>query len=274
MDFKTFWTTTHTAFILKNILAALAVLVIVLTLVLVRLKHYTEHGVEVEIPEVAGMYLTEAQAIAQSEGLKIVVVDSTYSNKVAFGTIVEQTPPANSHAKHGRAIYVIINSNSARMIPLPELRDMTQRLAEATLKSIGLNVTEVNYEPSEFKDLVLDIRLGEESLQPGDRLPEGSNVQLVVGRGPGTEMVTVPNLQGRSLLESRSLLLAQSLSLGIYEFDEDPEGEVDETQYVVWHQTPEAGETVLEGSRVDLNLTLNIEKAIVTNNESDEGEFF
>ena len=106
MTFKSFMNETKAGFIIKNLLIALAIGIVLLVILLSYLKRYTEHGVEVEVPNITGMYLEEAQTILTHEGLQMEVVDSTFSKKVPLGTIVEQTPVPNSHCKHGRSIYV------------------------------------------------------------------------------------------------------------------------------------------------------------------------
>lgn len=273
MSNKSFWHTSRIAFVLKNLIAALVVGVVLLVVLIVWLRSYTQHGVEVEIPSVTGMYMQEALPIVEGEGLRLVVIDSTYSRKVPLGTIVEQNPPAGSHAKLDRAIYVTVNASTVRQIVLPELHDISYRQAEATLRSLGILVSGYVYEPSEYKDLVLDIRQGDKSIEVGERVAEGSAVTLVVGRGKGTGTVDVPSLQGRSLVEVRSLLLANYLTLGAVMSDIEATEEVQNELFVYW-QEPAAGTNVQEGTRVDVRLTDNVEKAITSNNTDSEEEFF
>lgn len=273
MSIKTFFNDTKIGFILKNLLIALAIGIVLLIVLLSYLKRYTEHGIEVEVPNVTGMYIEEANTLAAHEGLQIEVVDSTYSKKVPLGTIVEQTPVANSHCKHGRPIYVIINSKTVRQVPLPNLHDISYRQAEATLRTLNIGVGNCIYEPSEYRDLVLDVRKGGKSVQPGERLDEGSMVTLVIGRGRSNAKVEVPNIIGRSLTGARSTLLSKYLTLGMIAYDEDPTPETS-SLYVVYKQEPAAGTVLYEGSRVDLYLTTDIEKAISAQNTNDEDDFF
>lgn len=274
MDIKTFFNDTKAGFILKNLLIALAIGIAILLILLSFLKRYTEHGIEVEVPNVMGMYIEEANTLLAHEGLQLEVIDSTYSKKVPLGTIVEQTPVANSHCKHGRPIYVIINSKTVRQVPLPNLHDISYRQAEATLRSLNLGVGNCIYEPSEYRDLVLDVRKGGKSLQPGERLDEGSLVTLVIGKGRSNAKVDVPNIIGRSLTGARSTLLSKYLTLGMIAYDEDPTPET-ASLYVVYKQEPAAGTVLYEGSRVDLYLTTDIEKAISSQTQGgDDDEFF
>ena len=263
----------NVGFVVKNLVAALIIAVVALFILLAWLKNYTQHGIEVDVPNITGMYLEEARVTVEQEGLRLEVIDSTYSKKVPLGTIVEQNPIAASHAKKDRIVYVIINANSVRQVPLPDLHDISYRQAEATLKSLGIGVKEYVYEPSEFKDLILDVRMDDRTVEPGERLDEGSEVTLVVGRGKGTEKISVPNLCGMKLNDARSLLLSKYLTLGIYEYDVPPT-EATEDLYVVYKQEPTFGTILVEGSRVDLYLSTDIEKAAAKIEVNDEDEFF
>ena len=214
--------TSATRFVAINVLAAIVVAIALLMIVIGWLKGYTKHGNEVVIPAVTGMTQQEAEIVLRANELYLVVVDSTYSDKAPLGTVVEQTPPANSHAKPDRPVYVVMNAHTRRLIPLPELHDVSYRQAEATLRSLGLKVGEVLYEPSLYPDNVLDIRDGKISLEAGTRLPEGTSVTLVIGRKQGNKMVTVPALLGMSLSQARATLLNVGLTVGAYTYDEEP----------------------------------------------------
>lgn len=273
MSIRDFFTSKSTLFVIKNILLAILIVVILLCVLFFWLRHYTEHGVEIEVPNVVGAYIEEAQPQVEASGMVLQVTDSTYSNTVPLGTIVEQTPPANSHAKKNRTLYVVVNARTRRQVPVPNLQDMSFRQAEATLRSVGIRVSDkYEYEPSEYKDLVLDIKQNGRSLEPGDRIDEGSMVTLVVGFGKGTEMVTVPGTTGLTLSNARALLLSQRLTIGTVEYDEPTTESAQEP--VVYAQSPMAGEQLLEGSMVNLKLSTNVEKALGNHGQDSEDDFF
>jgi len=260
-------------FVAINIAVAIGVLALLLWALKSYLHDYTEHGIEVEVPNIKGITVTEAKAMMESEQLKLVVIDSTYSDKVPFGTIVEQDPTPNSHVKHGRPIYVTINASGKRKVQMPDLRDISYRQAEATLRGLGLIVDEeYDYEPSEFRDLVLDVKADGKSINAGEKLAVGTRVRLVVGFGRGTEEVIVPNVVGMTIEDARSLLLQYRLTIGAVLYDqEDIEAESEVIKYI-YRQTPNAGETVIEGEAVTLRLSSDIEKAAATHPEEEEEE--
>ena len=260
-------------FVVWNIVLAVVIGVGILLALLGYLRRYTEHGVEVEVADVRGMIEAEAQPILEGQGLTMVVIDSTYSDKVPFGTIVDQDPKPASHAKHGRMVYVTINATTRRQVTMPNLQDMSYRQAETTLRGMGLVVDTVyDYEPSAYRDLVLDVKTNGVSIAPGTKVPVGTKVRLVVGFGRGTEKVEVPTVVGMTLQEARSTLLRYHLTVGAITYDEEPAEGV--AQYV-YRQTPAAGERLVEGDMVSLKLSKNVEKAATGGNAStDTDEWF
>ncbi len=274
MNWKTFWRETKTGFVLTNMLIAMVVVVVCVVVVVLCMRRYTEHGVEVDVPDVTGLYLEEARITLESEGLQMEVIDSTYSTKTPLGTIVEQNPVAGAKAKHGRVVYTIQNARFRRPVVLPELRDVSLRQAKATLASLGLKTADILYEPSTYRDLVLDVQTTSgEAIQTGSAVPEGSSVVLIVGKGQGTAEVTVPLLTGKTLNEARSWLLSSLLTVGVVEYDVEPTEE-DKEQYVVYSQSPSSGTIVVEGTNVNVKMSKDIEKTITTDNEEDEEDFF
>lgn len=273
---KTSKNPSNVRFVLWNVVLAIVLAVVLLIVVITAMRRYTRHGVEIEVPEITGLFTEVAEPMLHAEGLTIEVIDSTYSSRVPLGTIVEQNPPAHSHVKPGRAIYVIVNARARRSVPMPELRDISLRQALATLQSMGIHVSDTLYEPSEYRDLVLDIRRGDVSLTPGTRLEEGQSVQLVVGYGKGTEEVAVPSVIGMSLQEARAQLLSSTLTLGAVEYDETPT-DANREQYRVYYQTPSSDDFLLQGSRVDIRLSLDPDKAayhVHTESHDGDEEFF
>ena len=270
MEKRSIFDKSDAKFVALNIILAGMVGIGILVGLIAYLRTYTEHGIEVEVADVRGMVEAEAVPLLAEQGLNLVIIDSTYSDKVPFGTIVDQNPKPNSHAKHGRAVYVTINATTKRQITMPNLQDMSYRQAETTLRGLGLRVDSTyDYKPSAFRDLVLDVKANGVSIQPGEKVPVGTRVRLVVGFGKGTEPVEVPSVLGMTLQDARSLLLSRRLIVGAVYYDE-PETE-GVAQYI-YRQTPSAGEKLIEGEAVTLRLSPNIEKAVFNGPANDQEE--
>ncbi|MBR1877565.1 MAG: PASTA domain-containing protein [Paludibacteraceae bacterium] len=272
MDKKKFWDKQDTYFVIANIAAAVIVAGIVLTCLIIWLRGYTQHGVEVTVADVKGLTREQAELILHDQGLNTQIVDSTYSSKVPFGTIVDQDPQGNSHAKAGRVVYLTINASGRPKVAMPNLQDMSYRQAETTLRGMGLRVDSVyEYEPSAYRDLVLDVKANGQSVQPGEMVELGTKVRLVIGFGKGTNKVIVPNVVGLTLQDARSLLLSRRLTVGATHYDEPRQ---DSIPAYVYNQVPETGEQLTEGETVTLYLSTDIEKTATSGSSNEDDSWF
>ena len=253
MDIKKFWKETFGGFVLKNVLIAIVIFVALVWLSLIGVDFYTHHGESEVIPDLRGQYLEEAEVTLAKQGLYPQVIDSVYVRDKKLGTIIDQIPPAKSTVKRNRAIYLIINSRQVRRVALPDVSDVSYRQADAMLKSVGLSVGSVEYTPSEYKDLVTDVKFHGNSVLPGTRVPEGSSLVLVVGSGSGESASEVPAVKGMGLDEGTQKLVSSSFIIGAVNYDVIPSG--DETEYVIYRQRPASGSSLPAGSRIDIWLS-------------------
>jgi len=252
-----------------------AVLIVIAVVVSVRLwtNSYTQFGVEYTTPSVIGLTPEEASVVLEAEHLCLEVIDSTYLRDLPFGTIVEQNPPASSHVKASRSVYVIVNAHGRQHVQFPNLVDMSLRQAIALLHNLHLDTAQIIYQPSEYKGLILEAQLDSgATLLAGTSILEGTRVRLVVGNGPGTELVKVPNLIGKDFQTATALLLHASLTAGAKTFDVPPTVENIDS-FLVFKQNPGPGTMILEGSRVDFNLS-RTEKVVIFDSSTDDNEFF
>lgn len=252
MDFKKFWKETFGGFVLKNVLIAIGIFVALFWIALIAVDFYTHHGESEVIPDLRGSYVEEAEVMLAKHGLYPQVIDSVYIRGKKLGTIIEQIPPANSTVKRDRPIYLIINSSQVRQVALPDVSDVSYRQADAILKSIGLNVASVEYAPSEYKDLVSEVKYRGRSILPGTRVPEGSSLVLVVGSGLGEGSV-VPAIKGLGLEEAREEVTTAMFIVGAINYDVPPTG--NESDYIIYRQRPAAGSSLPAGSRIDIYLS-------------------
>jgi eukaryotic-like serine/threonine-protein kinase len=254
MDIKKFWKETFGGFILKNVLIATGILVALSWIALIGVDYYTHHGESEVLPDLRGMYVEEAEVLLAKKGLYPVVIDSVYVRGKKLGTIISQTPGPNSNLKTNRPVYVIINSRNVHQIVLPEINDVSFRQADAMLQSVGLSVSNVEYAPSEYKDLVIDVKYKGRSISPGSRVPEGSSLVLVVGNGQGEAADDlVPAIKGKSLDEATEFLQTANYVIGAVEYDVPPSG--NESSYFIYRQRPAAGTSLPAGSKIDIFLT-------------------
>lgn len=270
-----------TAFVVVNILIAMGVVAFLIWMLTLYLNKYTEHGIEEEVPDIHSLFPSEAKHMLRGQQLQLEVIDSTYSDAVPFGAIVEQDPTPGSHVKHGRTIYVTVNASGKRQVKMYNWRDKSERQVRNSLAGLGLIVDEeADYEPYTYRDIVLDVRDEEgNTIEPDQTIAVGTRVRLVVSFGLGTEEVTVPGLIGLRYEEASQVLRDQWLMVNaIYDEEERPEEErpEEEQEEAVWYvyrQTPNEGETLMQGQEVKIYLSTDIEKAATFLDDEDENLF-
>lgn len=252
MGIRSFWKESTLAFIFRRFLWAIIVVILITVFVLYSLNKYTKHGEAVIVPDLKGLYVEEAEKLLAKYDLHVEVIDSVYEKDKPLATILEQVPSSKSVVKKNRAIFIIVNKRQVKKVPLPEINDLSYRQALALLNSLGLNVSNVVYQPSEYKDLVIDVMIDSTSISPGTKLSDGTYVTLVVGSGLGSENSEIPSLYGMGVEEGRQLAVSSSFVIGARNTDEV---KYNNKKLSIYKQKPEAGEMLPTGTRIDIWLT-------------------
>lgn len=261
-------------FLWVNILVAIFSVVILISVVLFALKIYTNHGEAIKVPNLVGLYENEAEEAIKHTGLTFEIIDSVYTRDAKPGIIVEQTPNQGLSVKDGRVVYLTINAKQKRAITIPNLINVSQRQATYTLTSLGFNIGNVEIIPSEYTDLVLDIKYNGVSLKEGDKVPDGATLSLSVGRSDSVyngEMVIVPSLIGLSINEAEKIIANNNLVVGYVGFDNpQPATDKEKLSYKIYRQMPPVTEQVVPGKRVDLWLSKDPQKLQQSNKKDDD----
>lgn len=223
------------------------------------LDNYTNHGIEIELPDLKGLTEKECNDLLQLHGLTYEIIDSMYVNGMKPGAIVDQVPRAKAKVKEGRKIYVKIQAYSAKSVTLPEVREGSARQAENLLASVGLKVRNLEYVPSEQSGNVIEVKFHDQIITPGKKLTEGSAVTLVIGRGLSNEEIVVSSFRGLSIERARNEAHEKDLNIGSISYDKGM-SEADKAKAIVFKQTPITGKTVPAGTRVDLFMTIDKSK--------------
>lgn len=239
---------------LKHLAIALGITVFIIFLTFEGLKRYTYHGKYIRVPDVTDISEMQAQRILQEKSLRYKVIDSIYTDEFFRGAIVDQVPSAGSKVKKNRKIYLVMNATMAEMVLMPELKDVSIRQAKSVLVSAGLKIGDIIMVPSEYRNLVIEQHYNNREINAGAKVPKGSEVNLLVGKGLGNRRVDVPDLQGMSYKEAKLLLASHSLNLGVLVKDEAIQ-EMPDSGFV-WKQRPKFGvNKIQEGSSINLWLT-------------------
>lgn len=148
---------------------------------------WTEHGDETVAPQVKGMTYAAASASLEAQGFAVELLDSVYDATMPPGTVTDQNPKAGAVVKSGREIYLTITAFNPKMVTLPKLTDVSERQARAMLAGLGITRIDAVSVPSDYKDLVVGVRVKNIPAVAGARIPVNERIVLEVGSGPAEE---------------------------------------------------------------------------------------
>lgn len=260
-----------------NALAAVGITILLILFVVVFLRIYTNHGDSVEIPELKGKSMDEAANILEDKDLRYEIRDSVYSPDLPPGTVLDQYPKPGMKVKENRMIFITLCAISQEKIPMPQLTDISLRQAENLIETAGLTAGSVQYEPSEFPNLVLEQRINGKVVAKGEMIPKGSRVDLVVGSNGEGLTIELPSLIGLTLNDAKTKAEENSLTIGTITYDESVSTEDQKEQAVIWKQSPDPATTleIDRGSALDIWMTIDPTKIQEnTEKEKPDNSFF
>ena len=157
--------------ILSTVILIALVDILLLVISYFALSVFTNHGNKETVPSLTGMDVEKATEMLDRRNLKIEIADSSYVEGARPGSILEQNPEAGSFVKDGRTIYVTIRTYSTKLVKVPMLTDMSSRQSQSILTALGIKDVRIQSVPSEFRDLVTDVRCNGASLTEGSKIP-------------------------------------------------------------------------------------------------------
>ena len=183
MTIKEFFSFKTNKYFWLNLIAMMAVVILLLFGVLKWLDVYTRHGEAVVVPDVKGMTVGEAEMLLRNHGLVCVVSDSNYVKNKPAGSILELNPSAGQKVKEGRTIYLTINTLDVPLRLVPDVADNSSvRQAQAKILAAGFKLSESELISGE-KDWVYGVKYKGRQLNMGDKVPVGATLTLLVGDG-------------------------------------------------------------------------------------------
>jgi len=170
--------------LLRQIVLAIVACIIFSFLALKWLKSYTNHGTFVEVPNLVGLSLDDAETTLQNFDLRTQVQDSSnYNPKYPSGAVIEQEPLAGEKVKENRKIYLILNPSDYRKVIIPDVIRSTLRQTRPTLEALGFRIGKLIYVDDLGRDEVLELRFRGQKINAGDLIKKTSAIDLVLGNG-------------------------------------------------------------------------------------------
>ncbi|WP_273369882.1 PASTA domain-containing protein [Alistipes megaguti] len=221
----------------------------------------TRHGARRTVPDFSGIPLDEARHLARKHDLKLQINDSLFVPAYEGGIILDQLPEGGVEVKPGRTVYITINSFRQKMVPVPYVAGRSLRQAKNMLEIAGLEIAEIVYRPDIATNYVLEEVCDGKPVQQNSRIEAemGSGVTLYVGLEEGASSTIVPQVVGQPLAQAKGRLWESGLNVGRIDFDEGI-NLLNQKEARVYIQIPGAEHSASLGSRIDLRLTLDMEK--------------
>ncbi len=175
---------------------------------------FTRHGEVYLVPNFSGQTVQELNQKGFNQYFDIMVIDSVYDVRHSPGSIVMQNPLPGAKVKKGRHVYLTIVAKMPEMVEMPDLRNLSLRQALVLLEGKGLNVKNLQYVDYFAKNAVMEQLIDSEPVETGTKIPKGTAVGLVVGKGNHPTPVPLPFLIGKKMKEAHAALHYSSLNVG------------------------------------------------------------
>jgi beta-lactam-binding protein with PASTA domain len=201
------------------------------------------HGREVNMPNLVGKNVTEANGVLRSRGLVLRVADRIYS-ELPINVVVRQSPPPGMLMKVSQQAHVVL-SLGQRQLQIPLLEGNSLRASRIELLRGGLQVGEVSGITSgdEPADTVMlqTPRPGAGAASP--------RVDVLVSNGPRENAYVMPHLVGLNEVDAQHRLDVAGLrrKVNYVSAPQWPHG-------AVIDQTPLAGQRIPAVSTIELTV--------------------
>jgi len=239
--------------LLFHLLLMLVVCVILYLVFFASLGFITNHGEEVKVPNVTGQNVTVAVKTLEALGFEV-RVDSTYEPQKKAKMVLQQMPEVGEIVKTGRTLFLTVNKSAPPTTPMPNLVNLSFRSAALILQSNRLILGDTTYRPDIAKGAILEQLYNGQPIRPGQMIPQGSRISLVIGDGLGNTEMNVPDVIGMTYAEAVALLSSNNLLVTpVYDA-----GIMDTAAFKIYRQTPNsindlgAPSRIREGDGIDI----------------------
>ena len=183
-----------------KIIAIVAAIIVILLIVLFALGVFG--GAEtVIVPDLLGMEQEEAVEAIKDAGLEVGDIETSYSDDIEEGCVMEQTPDADKEVEEGSEVDLVISKGEtpAETVEMIDLTGMTESEAENALVALGLVPSS-----SEETDDAEEGTVFWQSVEAGEEVEVNTTIKFKVSTGP--ETASVPGVLGMTESEASNAL--------------------------------------------------------------------
>ncbi len=217
------WDYLRSSIFFKQLLFLIGAFLLLIFIILMWLRFYTNHGQKLELPKFIGQNIEEAKTQSEDLSFEIIVNDSIFIVGKPGGIITDQNPKPLSLVKEGRKVYVTITKFGTETVKVADLPTMygnafDQKKTELKYRDIECVIKDYIYDPGE-PNHILEVWYNNELIISKDgrknevEITKGGTLECVVSQRDGGD-VTIPDLKCLELEEARFLLESSKLQLG------------------------------------------------------------
>jgi hypothetical protein len=169
---------------IRTIISIVVVMIILFIGLSKWMHYYTKHDQKIEVPNLEKLTMDETEKVLADLDLALVVIDSvSFNPKYPPRSVIDQDPSPGDFVKENRKIYLTLNPTTYRKITIPNVLNQTKRQVVTQLRSMGFRIGKELYIRDLGLDVVRSMEYRNKEIQPGDRLPKNTSIDLIMGDG-------------------------------------------------------------------------------------------
>ena len=208
---------------LKQLLYILIFIIAAVTLTMLWLRFYTNHGQKLDMPEYVNTHITEAMKDAEKKSFEIIVNDSVHIVGRKGGMIIDQNPKFGAKVKENRKVYVTVtkfNADKIKLSDLPPLygNDYDQKRKELNYQDINTVVDDFRFdrgEPNHILEVLYNgkVVINKDVVMEDIEIEKGGTLHFILSQQTGGKM-KIPDLKCQTVAKARFLLEHSRFKLG------------------------------------------------------------
>lgn len=246
----------------KNLILILLFLIVVFVAIKIGLRWYTHHGEKLTLPDFTSQPIAQAEATAEDQSFKLIVIDSIFKVNQAGGIVLDQNPTENSEVKRGRKIYVTITKYTPEKVKVSQIPELYgkefERKKNELENAFDIQSEILGYEfdqgaPNQILKVLYNNEeiINSEFRKDNIEIEKGGTLQFILSKNIGGS-ITMPDLVCKTYDEAA--FYVENLNLHIGEITKDGLLE-DEQGAFIYDQIPQAGDNILTGDTIQLYLS-------------------
>ncbi|HEY6273564.1 MAG TPA: PASTA domain-containing protein [Terriglobales bacterium] len=238
--------------LLRYLFLSLVLLLVFFTSALLAMR-FAIRGREVRVPSLTGLTPSEAERIANNDGLVLAVDTRYYTPSVPRGHIVSQTPAPGNRVRRGWRV-LVAESLGPQRAAIPDLLGQSEHAADINITRHGMEVGSLAtmHLPDASPETVVA-----QSPRANTKDAASPKISLLFSAAENEQAYVMPNFVGRSLVHATTAVENAGLSVGkVWKVTAAPaeDGNPSGVSGIILKQYPPPGQKVTARTVVDFEI--------------------